>query len=128
MGLFTKRGHLAPTKAEREGVWTRSQIMAHWRKIPDHLKTRALMQATADQLRVFGWNLSNHHERLLPVAEARSRFSHPDLFAKVNEGTELTPEERAEYHAPLAAWQGRVVTKQAVDQFFIETFGSDGIE
>jgi hypothetical protein len=123
MGLFKKRESLPPTGEEREGQWTRQQLMQHWRTIPDRMKLPALSMATEDQLRVFGWELRNPHERFLAIMESKQRRDRPDIRQKIEEVGELSPRELEQWTAPLRNMHGRRISSDAADRMYQEVFG-----
>lgn len=122
MGLFNRRSDLAPTKEEQDGVWTRTELLAHWKTIPDSMKVAALSSATADQLRVMGWVLPHPHDRFLAICQVKQRRESPDLFQKIEETGELAPEEFEEWIKPLKAMHGRKIIRELADQMYEDLY------
>lgn len=124
MGLFSKRKPLPPTPEEHEGLWRRPQLLQHWSTIPEHMMLQALSTATDDQLRVLGWDLPSPHERFLAIMEAKQRRDRPDLYRKIQEQGQLSPDEFRQWTAPLQEMHGRGLSGRAVDQKYEEVFGT----
>jgi hypothetical protein len=122
-GVFKKAEGSATTREEREGQWTRKQVMQHWRTIPDGMKLQALSMATEDQLRVMGWELPNPHDRFLAIMESKQRRDRPDLYRKIEETGELSPEEFEQWTAPLRDVDGRGISGDLADEKYQELFG-----
>jgi hypothetical protein len=123
VGLFRRRTELPSTAEERAGQWTRRELLRHWGTIPDAMKLEALSMATEDQLRVLAWDLPHPHDRFLAITEAKQRRERPDLYRKIQESGELSPEQFEEWTAPLREMHGRRVTDRLADQAYEEVFG-----
>jgi hypothetical protein len=122
VGLFRKRAELPSTPEERAGQRTRRELLRHWGTIPDGMKLDALSMATEDQLRVLGWDLPNPHDRFLAITEARQRRERPDLYRRIQDAGELSPEQFEEWTAPLREMHGWRVTARLADQAYEEVF------
>lgn len=131
MGLFKKREQLPLTTEERDGLWTRPQIMQHWRTISPAMKPMAITHATDDQLRVMGWDLPNPSDRILATSEAMQRRAQPQLRRKIEayvsseaeDVEEVTDAELETWIAPLQEIHQRAATKDIADRRYREVYG-----
>lgn len=98
--------------------------MQHWSTISDGMKLQALSMATDDQLRVLGWDLPNPHERFLVIVEAKQRRDRPDLYRKIQETGELSPQDLAQWTEPLTERHGGRLSGATADAMYQEAFGT----